>query len=238
MNSKTLHNTLKQTKTVDRTNINNILTTINYNINDCEAINNDSTSSPSIDFVKKEVVKNDNTAVLPINWQFVKCELFDNGTPLKSKHKVAVTICRNGRLERFKALCNSPFRHLKRGLDSDTWSHSTHFENIRKIYGDLREQRVYPTLSINASKCYMHGIKNGKGKHMVGLSVILAQDIDIGNYKLFLFYDKEIFAIQMCGNGTKKLSRPQRSKNIVATGIIRQKKLTQKQGIDATEILG
>jgi hypothetical protein len=42
----------------------------------------------------------------------------------------------------------------------------------------------------------------------------------------------------MCGNGTKKLSRPQRSKNIVATGIIRQKKLTQKQGIDATEILG
>ena len=236
MNTKTLQNTLKQTKHADRTNINNILTTINYNINDCEAINNKSTSSPSIDFVKEEI-KNDRKTALPNSWQFVKCELFDTGTPLKSRHKVAITVCKNTKLEKFKALCNSPFRHVKRGLDSETWSHSTHFENIRKIYGDLREQRVYPTLSINASKCYMTGIKNGKGKHMVGLSVILAQEEAVTSYKVFLFYDKEIYVIQLCG-GTKKLTASQRNKNIVATGIIRQKKLTQKQGIDATEILG
>lgn len=224
------NNTLKNN---GRTNINNILTTINYDINDCETIIKSKTPS-SFEVKKKKGVDkvNHRTVQLPKTWQFVKCELFDTGTALKARHKVAITICENHKPNYFKALCNSPFRHIKRGLDRDTWEYDTHFQNIRKIYGAMCEERLFPS----ASKCYLSNHKGMKGRHILRLSVILSQRKEDTRYALTLLYKDVWWMIPLRG-GSTYLTKQQRNKNIIATGMLTQAKLTQKQGIDIDNIL-
>ena len=233
MNNNTPDVTRVTLKNNDRTNINNILTTINYDITDCEAINNKTTSSSSFEVKKKGVDKvNVRTVQLPKTWQFIKCDLFDTGTAFKARHKVAITICENHKPNYFKALCNSPFRHIKRGLDKDTWEYDTHFQNIRKLYTALKQERLFPS----ASKCYLSNHKGQKGKHIIELSVILSQRKEDARYTLTLLYRDEWWMIPLRG-GSTYLTKNQRAKNIIATGTLSQAKLTQKQGIHIDSIL-
>ena len=241
---------IKNTTTLDRTHINNnnynnnnnnLLTTNNDNINLSRTQVNSNTSFSSFDTKEvKELEGGSNinlrADLLPDNVKFIKAELFDNSKDLKKQSlKISLSICKNGKIGKANAGLNSPFRHMKRGLDSDIWNHSAHYDIVRNIHADLTGLNAYP----RASKCYSviedkdaNGRKSGKqGKHVKGLSVVLGKEND-GSYICVVVYQTQQILIALKGGDC--LSKKQKSVGIIGTGTVTNS--IEKKGLEIDDI--
>lgn len=232
---------MKQTNTSDRTHINNInynnydnnnITTNNDNIKVCETdINLTSsfllTSQGEVKGSKESSDINLCAEQLPDKIKFIKAELFDNSTKVnKQKLKVSIAICKNGKIQKINSALNSPFRHIKRGLESDVWNHSVHYELVRAVYADLKRLNANP----RASKCYMVNQKQ-QGQHIQDVSVVLAQEED-NSYLCILIYKHHKIMIQLKGGSC--LTARQKQVGIIGTGTVQNS--VEKKGISIDEL--
>jgi hypothetical protein len=111
---------------------------------------------------------------IPAKWNYIKLDLFNNATDAelvrnKNRFKLAIAIKVDGKDEwvYYRALLNSPFRNLKRGLDSDTYDNE-HYTNVREAYAEIKQD--FP--DVRVSKTYAKG-QFIKGQTTEELSVIL-----------------------------------------------------------------
>ena len=241
---------IKNTTTLDRTDINNnnynndnnnLLTTNKNNIKLSRTQVNSNTSFSSFDTKEvKELEGGSNinlrADVLPDNVKFIKAELFDNSKDLKKQNlKISLSICKNGKIGKANAGLNCPFRHIKRGLDSDIWNHSAHYDIVRSIHADLTGLNASP----RASKCYSviedkdaNGKKSGKqGKHIKCLSVVLGKEDD-GSFICVVVYQTQKIIIALKGGDC--LSKKQKSVGIIGTGTVTNS--IDKKGLEIDDI--
>ena len=113
-------------------------------------------------------------STIPEKWNYIKLDLFNNATDEelvrnKNKFKLAIAIKVNDKDEwvYYRALLNSPFRNLKRGLDSATYENA-HYSNVKEAYQEIKQS--YP--DVRVSKTYAKG-QFIKGQTTEDFSVIL-----------------------------------------------------------------
>ena len=208
----------------DRTNYNNtnnnITTHNNKYINDCaeppqQSGNDLAPQSSSLDSKDQGVAEaTRQTRPLPKGWQWVKVDLYDTGHQNHAHHKLAMTICKNGQVHRFKSLNNSPWRMFKRGFGSAV-KQDPHYQTV----SDLREQCQLEGMDPRVSKCYVSGYKGGKSNMTKGLSTMLIPQAEVGEYSVAVILESEVIWCVLQG-GARTLTAAQRTANIVATGIV------------------
>ena len=97
----------------------------------------------------------------------------------------------------------------KRGLNLSKPADAEHWETIQTVYATMREEYR----DVRVSKFYQAG--NQKGKTIKGLSLVVGEDVKIGEYAGVIIKGTECYAMQLSGNN---LSTLQRKKHIVASG--------------------
>ena len=193
---------------------NNIITNNNNVIKDCiEPIQStNDISSTSFDEEKRSGnITTKNECALPANWDWIKVDLFDTGTILKAHHKASLTICKQGKLNRFKSLNNSPWSHFKRGFKPPI-SQDKHYQVVR----DLRDDLIVEGFTPKVSKCYESGYQGGKKSTIFGLSTIIVEQPNDGQYAVAVIAEEKVIWVAL--NGLGQFSKKQKQAKIVATG--------------------
>lgn len=211
---------------------NNILTTLTTNNNnvsiDCaeaQSTNDLDASRESLrsSFEEKrlQVVEGGSSATrqcedLPKNWDWIKVDLFDNSKNYQARHKLAVSICKDKQIRRFRSLNNSPFALFKRGIVN--YQQDPHYVAVRDLYHSLKSEELLPQVS----KCYRAGYR-GKTPSLVGLSTILVRHSIERRYSAAIVAEvsgkQQVIWVPLSGEAGR-LSEAQRRKNIIATGGI------------------
>lgn len=170
---------------------------------------------------------------IPQNWDYIKLDLFNNASDAdliknKNKFKLAISIKRTDKegWVNFRALLNSPFRNLKRGLDSETYDNE-HYTNVRESYAELKEH--YPNTTV--SKTYMKG-QFVKGQTAEDLSVVLSPTDQEGEYLINLHFREQQWLWRL----STSISPAQRKNNIIASLGIR--KGNKVKNVRAGDLLG
>jgi hypothetical protein len=170
---------------------------------------------------------------LPVNWDYVKLDLFDNSKPEdlvkgKTKLKIALNIKKSGQVNwnSFNAQLNSPLRHMKRGLDSATWENE-HYTIVKTNHRELKE--IYS--DVRASKFYEKGYK-GKGVSVEELSVVVCPDDELGVYIVNLIFGEQQWAWRMRGDKGYLTSAQRKSGMIATIGIRKGNKVKNKNARD------
>lgn len=227
-------NTLTKTKRTNynNNNYNNNNNDFNNNIKVCETNTTPMTSSFLLEVsgeVKGGESKIENTVCanqLPQHWKFCKVDLFATGNQKKNRYKASINVCKNGKILAVKADLNSPFRHLKRGLEPGVWDQSMHYQNVTAVYEDLGSLNADP----RASKVYLTNSKYGKGQMVVEFSVIMFKQTD--DFVMIVFYKNDYFAIKLKSGSC--LTAKQKEKNIIATGMLKSN--NARKGLHADDI--
>lgn len=222
---------------LDRTNNNNINyyndnNDNNNNIKVCETNITSLTSSFSFEALGEVKRGNEGKGItlcagaMPKQWKFAKADLFATGNEKKNHYKLSLSVCKNGKIISVKANLNSPFRHMKRGLEPGVWTQSVHYQNVTAVYEDLGCLNADP----RASKVYLSN-QYGKGQHVQEFSVILYKNKD--DFFLIVFYKNDMFGMRLQG-GSTRLTAKQKQKNIIATGMMQTE--NKRAGIHADDI--
>jgi len=219
-------------KVTDYTVINNILTTTNNNVSmDCATAQytNDldaSRESLRSSFEEKnlQVVEGGSNAtrqnaILPHPWQWVKVDLFDNSKNHKPRHKLSVSICKSGEIQRYRSLNNSPFALFKRGFVD--YNNDPHYNFVKSTYHELKQQEYKPQVS----KCFTRGYGGKIHDTVFGLSTILCAENRAHRYTVGLVAEEQVIWVPLSGE-VGRLSEAQRQKNIIVTGSIMQPRKT------------
>jgi hypothetical protein len=167
---------------------------------------------------------------IPDNWDFVKLDLFNNASPQdlaknKNKFKLAISIKLKNRTDwmSFRALLNSPFRNLKRGLDATVYE-NTHYTNVKNSYVELKE--FYS--EVRVSKTYQKG-QGIKGQTTEELSVVMGIGDKVGEYVINLHFKDQQWIWPL----SNILTEAQRKGNMIATvGIRKGKRVTNLKAGD------
>ena len=202
--------------TNNNNNNNNIITNNNNVINDCikpiQSTNDIFSSTSLLDEKKRSGnITTKNKCALPTDWDWIKVDLFDTGTILKAHHKVSLTICKQGKLKRFKSLNNSPWSHFKRGFKPPI-AQDKHYQVVRDLRDDLAVEGFTPKVS----KCYQSGYRNRKLDTVFGLSTIIVEQPNDGQYAVAVIAEEKVIWVALNGKG--QLSKKQKQVKIVATG--------------------
>ena len=156
----------------------------------------------------------DNT--LPNNWDYIKLDLFNNANveeliQNKNKFRLAISVKVKGAKywQSFRVALNSPFRNLKRGLDTATYE-STHYRNVIDSYNILKQNYR----DVRVSKAYMKGsgIKGQTTEYLTAVLVPLEE-----GYAINLHFKEQQWLWKL----GSEVSDLQRKKNVVGTIGIR-----------------
>jgi len=153
------------------------------------------------------------TSPLPKLWQWVKLDLFDNSKTHKAKHKLSISICKGGEIQNYRSLNNSPFANFKRGFVD--YAHDTHYNVVRNVYRDLKQQGYKPQVS----KCFTRGYQGKVHDTIFGLSTILCREEQDHRYLAALIAEEELMLIRLKGDA-EHLTEKQRQNRVIATGSI------------------
>lgn len=174
---------------------------------------------------------------IPANWDFIKIDLFDNSTveqlqKNKRKLRISLSVKKSGQQDwmKFRSDINSPFRHMKRGLESSVWENDPHYQNVRDTYEEFKVNFK----NVRASKFYEYRYKT-QGQSIEGLSVVLAELDEPGHYIISLLYNDQQWLWKMRGD-RGYLSDAQRKKNVIATVSIKPGQKVKNK--NAKDLLG
>ena len=208
----------------DYNNINNIIITNNNNVsNDCggtQSTNDKISLEQSLRSSFEEIKSSGSeatrqTVILPKLWDWIKIDLFDNSKTHKAKHKVAISICKQKEIQRYRSLNNSPFGSFKRGFED--YRNDPHYNLVRDLYHELKKQGYRPQVS----KCFKKGYKGKISDSVFGLSTILCSEEQERRYTLALVAEEHVIWLALKGD-TNHLSQRQRDSRMIATGSIMQ----------------
>lgn len=150
-------------------------------------------------------------------WRFIKADLFDNATQLmlaknrrKFNLKLAFLLKNKSEYQYLSAALNTPWRNVKRGFDFSDPDQLNHYKTLERVY---QEMSLAGLDRIRASKCY-EPAKKGKGATIFGMSVVIGQDLEIGNYILAVIKNTKVYTLELSG---KTITQAQRSANCIAT---------------------
>lgn len=153
-----------------------------------------------------------SSVVLPPDWRYLKIDLANNASneelaKNKNRYKLSFSVLstRNGGYQYFKALMNSDFRFLKRGLTAEEYD-TEHYHIIQEIYKHRKSNSDF----CRASKCYLKG-QRYKGQSIQQLSTVLTR-ID-EQYIVDLVIGDHWMEFQLNG----QLTQAQRKNNFIAT---------------------
>ena len=154
----------------------------------------------------------------PAKIKYIKVDLFDNTTEKQLKkgiRKLRLSLSllthTSSAYKYMGALMNSRVRDTKRGFDFDDEYEKTHYDLLIQTYAELKEMGY---TNVRLSKCYERAVK-GKGKTIFGMSVVLAEKQDAGEYICLMIDGTDITAIPLSGKG---LSDKQRAGNCISSG--------------------
>ena len=154
----------------------------------------------------------------PAKWKYAKVDLFDNTTEKQLKkgiRKLRLSLSflthTNSNYKYLGALMNSRIRDTKRGFDFNDEYEKLHYELLIQTYTELKDMGYQ---NVRLSKCYERATK-GKGKTIFGMSVILAEQKQAGDYIVLIIDGQDITAINLSGKG---LSDKQRAGNCISSG--------------------
>jgi hypothetical protein len=155
----------------------------------------------------------------PAKWKYAKVDLFDNTTEKQLKkgvRKLRVSLSflthTNPTYQYIGALMNSRIRDVKRGFDFSDAYEQAHYDLLLQTYTELKEMSEYQ--NVRLSKCYGRSVK-GKGKTIFGMSVILAEKKQDGEYLVLIMDGVEITPINLTA---KNLTDKQRQGNCISSG--------------------
>jgi len=211
--------TIGENMATNNNNINNINNTITTNKHKLKIV----PSGQSIllsDSVKEEAKAhktNHCSQDLPRDWQWMKVDLFDKewNTSNDARHKINISVCKQSKINHFRALLNSPWTHFRRNLTDAEWS-SPHYELVKHTRQALRNAG-YRATDIWVSKCYLPGYKQGKGDTVKDLSVIKVNDEKDHRYTAIVIANTHKIMVPLKGDAGY-LSSKQRNTGMVATG--------------------
>lgn len=150
-------------------------------------------------------------------WRFIKADLFDNATQQmlaknrrKFNLKLAFLLRNKPDYQYLAAALNTPWRNVKRGFDFSDADQLNHYNTLERVYQEMTNARLD---RIRASKCY-EPAKKGKGATIFGMSVVMGQDLDSGNYILAVIKNTKVYTLELSG---KTITETQRSANCIAT---------------------
>lgn len=154
----------------------------------------------------------------PTKWKYAKVDLFDNTTEKQMRkgiRKLRLSLSflthTSSNYKYLGALMNSRVRDTKRGFDLDDEYEKAHYDLLIQTYAELKEMNYQ---NVRLSKCYERAVK-GKGKTIFGLSVVLAEQEQAGEYICLIIDGIDITAIPLSGKG---LSDKQRAGNCISSG--------------------
>lgn len=186
--------------------------------------------------LKRNILPAEQTVGLNVSaapkWKYAKVDLFDNSTEQQVKkgvRKLRLSLSflthTNPNYKYLGALVNSRVRDAKRGFDMDDPYEREHYELLIQTYKEMKELGYQ---NVRLSKCYERATK-GKGKTIFGMSVILAEQPQVGNYIALIIDGVEITPIQLSG---KELSEKQRAGNCISSGQFGNKTIVRKSRND------
>ena len=159
-----------------------------------------------------------HTGTLPAIWTYAKVSLFDNADVEeiregKRKLKLALSVksAKDGKFKQFTASMNSPFRNLKRGLNSEDYAGS-HYQTVIQLYKDAKESAD----EVAVSKFHITGDKV-KGRTVVRLSAVLVAMPKDGEYLAVVVVGDDVVYFPMTG---KELTAKQRKQGAIAQAYI------------------
>jgi len=154
----------------------------------------------------------------PAKWKYAKVDLFDNSTEKQIKkgiRKLRLSLSfltfTNSNYQYLGALMNSRIRDVKRGFDMDDPYEKAHYDLLIQTYTELKELGYE---NVRLSKCYERAVR-GKGKTIFGLSVILVELPQDGQYLCLLLDGTDLTRIDLSG---KQLTDKQRAGNCISSG--------------------
>jgi hypothetical protein len=155
----------------------------------------------------------------PAKWKYAKVDLFDNTTEKQLKkgiRKLRLSLSflthTSSNYKYLGALMNSRVRDTKRGFDFDDAYERAHYDLLIQTYTELKDLPEYQ--NVRLSKCYERATK-GKGKTIFGLSVVLAEQQQDGEYLCIIIDGTEMTGIYLTA---KALSDKQRAGNCISSG--------------------
>jgi len=193
-------------------NINNIITT---NKNKLQIASEQSV----INFDSVKELKADKISHchqdLPKDWQWAKLDLFNNVNDNTEKLRLNVTICKSNQLKPARALLNTEWPHFRRNLTKEEWA-SPHYELVKQTRQPSKNAG-YKATERRASKGYMQGYKNKKGRTLKELSVLLVPEKQDHRYTAIVIHKEHKIMVPLKGD-RGYLSSNQRRMNQIATG--------------------
>jgi len=156
----------------------------------------------------------------PPEWAFVKLDLFDN-TPAQElargqrRLKLALGILSTTTQEwlYFRSSLNGPWRNVKRGLDLSHPEDLAHYQTIERVRDEFVDAGLVP----RSSKFYRRG-RTKKGETAIGLSCVVAELFNPGDYVVSVIYDQQVMVYQL---NNRTLTDCQRRSGVIATNTQR-----------------
>ena len=158
-----------------------------------------------------------NVSAAP-KWKYAKVDLFDNSTEQQIKkglRKLRLSLSflthTSSNYKYLGALVNSRVRDAKRGFNMDDPYEREHYELLIQTYTEMKELGYQ---NVRLSKCYERATR-GKGKTIFGMSVILAELPNPGQYITLIIDGTELTRVDLSG---KQLTDKQRTGNCISSG--------------------
>jgi hypothetical protein len=149
-------------------------------------------------------------------WSHLKIDLFDNATEQQTVKGVRQFKLKLGFVypdkpnQSLSAGLNHAWRFVKRGFDFNDSDDLAHYNLLEQLYQTAKDEYS----DVRASKCY-DNIRGQKGRSIIGISVILCQMADPGEYYIILIDGKDCYDITLTN---KNLTLNQQKNNCVASG--------------------
>lgn len=154
----------------------------------------------------------------PAEWGYVKIDLFDNSTAqqlAKNQRRLRLSLAihhiSQSRWIYLRAGINSPWRHIKRGLDFSDDRDVAHYRAIETARDELIDSGLLP----RSGKFYLRGSR-GKDQYAIGISGVVAALPDLGEYVAGIVYGDQCYWYHL--NNTA-LTEAQRRAGIVSSSV-------------------
>lgn len=155
-------------------------------------------------------------SVIPPDWAYVKIDLFDNSTAQQLARRdrrlrlsLAVRPTVSDQWVYLRAAVNSPWRHVRRGLDMSDPEDLAHYRCLEATRDEFVDSGLVP----RSGKYYQKGTR-GKGEFAIGLSGIVAELDQDHEYITAVVYQDQVYYYHLRGH---ILTQAQREAGVVAT---------------------
>jgi hypothetical protein len=149
-------------------------------------------------------------------WSHLKIDLFDNARDKQTVKGVRQFKLKLGFVypdrpnQSLSAGLNHAWRFVKRGFDFNDSDDLAHYNLLEQLYQTAKDE--YP--DVRASKCY-DNIRGQKGRSIIGISVIVCEMSEPGEYYVILVDGTDCYDITL---SNKNLTLNQQKNNCIASG--------------------